>query len=130
MNIIGLDHFVLTVIDIDETVEFYTTVLGFKLEKFISGGVERTSLKFGQHKINLHQVGNEFKPGADRALSGTGDLCFIADKPVEDIARDLERLGVEVLLGPVGRTGATGYLRSIYIRDPDKNLIEISNPIV
>lgn len=129
MNIIGLDHFVLSVNDIDETVEFYTTVLGFKPEKFVSEGVKRTSLKFGQQKINLHQVGKEFKPGADRALPGTGDFCLIADTPVEEIAQNLEGLGVEILLGPLGRTGATGQLRSIYIRDPDKNLIEIANPI-
>ena len=129
MNIIGLDHFVLTVNDIDETAEFYTTVLGFKPEKFVSGGVERTSLKFGHQKINLHQVGNEFKPGADRALSGTGDFCLLADTSVEEIARDLEALGVEILMGPLDRTGATGHLRSIYIRDPDKNLIEIANPV-
>lgn len=129
MNIIGLDHFVLTVNDIDKTIEFYTTVLGFKPEKFVSEGVERSSLKFGQQKINLHQAGNEFKPGADRALPGTGDFCLITDTPVEGIARDLEGLGVEVLLGPLGRTGATGHLHSIYIRDPDKNLIEIANSI-
>ena len=129
MNIVRLDHFVLTVNDIDETVQFYTTVLGFEPEIFVSGGVERIALKFGQQKINLHQVGSEFKPGADRPLSGTGDFCLITDTPLQEVTRELGSLGVEILLGPVSRTGARGKLRSVYVRDPDNNLIEISNSV-
>ena len=130
MNIVRVDHFVLTVQDIDETAQFYSSVLGMRIESFKSGGVHRTALRFGDQKINLHQLGNVFKPGAERALPGSGDFCLISDTPVSQIANELDDLGIPIVEGPVRRTGATGPLDSIYIRDPDKNLIEISNLVL
>ncbi|MGI9318368.1 MAG: VOC family protein [bacterium] len=127
MKIVELDHFVLTVKDIEATVKFYTKVLGMESEQFVGGGAERTALKFGHQKINLHQLGNEFKPVADKPLAGSGDFCLITETPVEEIVQELERYGIQVVEGPVRKTGAIGPLWSIYLRDPDNNLIEISN---
>lgn len=125
MRIERLDHLVLTVADIGRTVAFYTDVLGMRAETFGEG---RTALHFGQSKINLHQAGREFEPKAAHPVAGSGDLCFIAADPVDDVLARLAEHGVAVELGPVDRTGATGRLRSVYLRDPDGNLIEISNP--
>jgi len=122
-----LDHLVLTVADIDVTVEFYERVLGMTARSFTSAGVERRALHFGDHKINLHQAGAEFEPKARTPLAGSADLCFTTQKPVDEIAADLAGQGVEIIDGPVARTGARGALRSIYLRDPDGNLIEIAN---
>ena len=127
MNIVRVDHFVLTVKDIEETANFYSSVLGMTIEKFNSGGMERTALKFGTQKINLHLKGKEFEPGADRPVPGSGDFCLISDTPLYQIETELDQRGIRILEGPVRRTGAEGPLESIYIRDPDKNLIEISN---
>jgi len=129
MNIVRLDHFVLTVKDINETVKFYTEVLGMVAEKFTGGGEQRIALKFGNQKINLHQQGREFKPGALAPLPGTGDFCLICDTPVEQIKQELEQREIAVVEGPIEKTGATGSLQSIYIRDPDQNLVELSNQI-
>ena len=91
------------------------------------GVAGRVALAFGAQKINLHQLGSEFLPGAGQVQAGSGDLCFIVDTPVEEAIEHLQRLRVEVIEGPVTRTGATGEIRSVYFRDPDDNLIEISN---
>jgi len=120
-----LDHLVLTVASIEVTCDFYTRALGMQVEIFGQG---RTALRFGGQKINLHQAGREFEPKALRPIPGSGDLCFIAATPLEQVVAHLERLGVAIEEGPVPRTGATGPIRSVYLRDPDQNLIEISNP--
>jgi len=123
-----LDHLVLTTAKEAECVDFYTRVLGMKLESFIGGAppVERKALKFGNQKINLHIKGKEFEPKADIPTPGSLDLCFIADHPLENV---IERLAAEnwpIIEGPVIRTGATQKINSVYVRDPDQNLIEIS----
>jgi catechol 2,3-dioxygenase-like lactoylglutathione lyase family enzyme len=119
-----LDHLVLTVASIERTCEFYSRVLGMGVEIFGEG---RKELKFGGQKINLHEVGHEFEPKAWRATPGSADLCFISPTPIEEVLLHLRDNGVAVELGPVNRTGATGPIRSVYVRDPDFNLIEISN---
>lgn len=126
-KIVSLDHLVLTVRDIPACVRFYTEVLGVTVETFRpADGTERTALKFGQQKINLHQAGAEFEPKATTALPGTADLCFLTEAPLEDWQAHLAEHEVELMLGPVPRTGARGAIRSFYVRDPDGNLIEIS----
>lgn len=124
MKIDRLDHLVLTVADIERTCAFYSGILGFEVLRFGEG---RVALGFGNQKINLHQTGKEFEPKALRPTAGSGDLCFIATTPVDDVMRELNAAGVAIEEGPVGRTGAIGRIRSIYLRDPDQNLLEISN---
>jgi catechol 2,3-dioxygenase-like lactoylglutathione lyase family enzyme len=124
VRIRSLDHLVLTVTDIEATVAFYEH-LGMRREVFAG---ERVALRFGAQKINLHRAGAEFEPHARRPGPGTADLCFLVEEPVDAVAADLERAGVPVELGPVDRTGATGPLRSLYVRDPDGNLVELSEP--
>ena len=124
MKIERLDHMVLTVKDIAITVQFYVTVLGMEKEEF---GAGRLALKYGNQKINLHQVGKEFEPKADKPTSGSADLCFITGVPIEEAMDHVRSRGVEIIEGPVARTGATGPINSFYFRDPDKNLIEVSN---
>jgi catechol 2,3-dioxygenase-like lactoylglutathione lyase family enzyme len=119
-----LDHLVLTVANIEETCAFYADVLGMEIETF-SGG--RKALRFGNQKINLHQIGHEFEPKAKVPTPGSGDLCFIAATLLEDVIAHLNRLAIPIEQGPIDRTGAMGKIRSVYIRDPDANLIEISN---
>jgi catechol 2,3-dioxygenase-like lactoylglutathione lyase family enzyme len=119
-----LDHLVLTVQDISATVAFYTEVLGMKSVSFGQG---RVALTFGHQKINLHQKGNEFEPKAHAPTPGSADLCFISLLPMEDIIATLTRHGVTITEGPVHRTGALGPILSVYFRDPDGNLIEVSN---
>jgi catechol 2,3-dioxygenase-like lactoylglutathione lyase family enzyme len=118
-----LDHLVLTVADIDTTVDFYTRVLGMEAVTF---GAGRTALAFGRSKINLHRAGHEFEPKAHRPTPGSADLCLIAEGPLEQVIEDLAAYGVPIEEGPVERTGATGPIRSVYFRDPDQNLIEVS----
>ncbi|MFA7570777.1 MAG: VOC family protein [Sulfurimonadaceae bacterium] len=120
----SLDHLVLTVKDIAKTVEFYTMVLGMQKEIFKQN---RVALKFGLQKINLHQLGAEFEPKAYNVKEGSADLCFITQTSVTDFKAHIESLGVKVIEGPVKRTGAVGEINSIYVRDPDGNLIEIAN---
>jgi len=128
MKLNALDHLVLTVADIDATVRFYCDVLGMQAERFTpADGSVRWALKFGAQKINLHQVGQEFEPKAKRATAGSADLCFLSDEPLADWQTHLNDLGVKVIEGPVKRTGAQGPIISIYLRDPDGNLIEVSN---
>ncbi len=124
MNISNLDHLVLTVKDINITVEFYESVLGMIAETF---GDNRISLKFGNQKINLHEQGKEFEPKANRPVPGSEDLCFITDIELKQAMEYVESKGVQIIEGPVARTGATGSIISFYIRDPDRNLIEIAN---
>ena len=123
-----LDHLVLTTANEAACVRFYVDVLGMKLESF-SGGtppVERRAFVFGQQKINLHVKGREFEPKAHLPVPGSLDLCFIASEPLEAVIARLQSQGIEIIEGPVRRTGATGPIQSVYVRDPDLNLIEIS----
>jgi len=124
MQIDHIDHLVLTVADIEKTVDFYTRVLGMQLVTFREG---RKALTFGNQKINLHQAGREFEPKAERPTPGSADLCFIVATPLDRVIAHLETQGVSIIEGPVQRTGATGPIRSVYVRDPDLNLIELSN---
>jgi catechol 2,3-dioxygenase-like lactoylglutathione lyase family enzyme len=126
-----LDHLVLTTANEEACVDFYTRVLGMKLESFIGGTppVERKAFKFGNQKINLHIKGKEFEPKADIPTPGSLDLCFIADRPLEQVISKLGEMGWPIMEGPVIRTGATTKINSVYVRDPDQNLIEISVPI-
>jgi catechol 2,3-dioxygenase-like lactoylglutathione lyase family enzyme len=117
-----LDHLVLTTPDLEACVDFYSRVLGMTLETF---GAGRKALRFGRQKINLHEAGREFEPKADRPTPGALDLCFVADGPLDAVIARLGTLGVPIVEGPVRRTGATGPIRSIYLRDPDRNLVEI-----
>jgi catechol 2,3-dioxygenase-like lactoylglutathione lyase family enzyme len=117
------DHLVLTVTDIDRTVDFYTKALGMRAVTFGDG---RRALHFGRNKINLHQAGHEFEPKAANATPGSGDLCLISTTPISEVVRHLEHSGVAIEEGPVPRTGAEGPMTSVYFRDPDGNLIEIS----
>ena len=121
--ITGFDHLVLTVRDLDATVRFYVEGLGMRLETFGEG---RSALHFGAHKINLHVAGREFEPKAARPTPGSADLCLLTERPLAEISERLAALGHPVIEGPVARPGATGPLRSIYVRDPDGNLIEIA----
>lgn len=118
-----LDHLVLTTPEPDRCVDFYTRVLGMRLETF---GAGRKALRFGNQKINLHEAGRELEPKAARPTPGSLDLCFVADRALDDVIARLRDAGVTILEGPVERTGATGPIRSIYLRDPDQNLIEIA----
>jgi catechol 2,3-dioxygenase-like lactoylglutathione lyase family enzyme len=125
MHILSLDHLVLTVADLTATCSFYTTVLGMQE---ISFGAGRKALLFGNQKINLHQSGKEIEPKANQAVAGSADLCFISQTPVEQVLEELQAKGIPVLEGGVvERTGATGKIVSVYFRDPDLNLIEVSN---
>ena len=124
ISIDRLDHLVLTVADIGRTIVFYRETLGMEVEIF---GAGRTALKFGRQKINLHEAGKEFEPKALKPTPGSGDLCFIAATPLDDVIAHLRARGVAIEEGPIRRTGATGPILSVYLRDPDQNLIEISN---
>lgn len=124
MRIDRLDHLVLTVRDVDATCSFYVRVLGMQLVTF---GEARKALAFGRQKINLHQAGREFEPKAALPTPGSADLCLITDVPLDEVIAHLTACGVAVVEGPVMRTGATGPIRSVYFRDPDGNLIEVSN---
>jgi catechol 2,3-dioxygenase-like lactoylglutathione lyase family enzyme len=118
-----IDHFVLTIRDVETTCEFYSRVLGMEVEEFDG----RRALKFGRQKINLHQAGAEFEPKAGKPTPGSGDFCLITSVPLERVVEHLRSCRVEIIDGPVARTGATGRLESIYFRDLDGNLVEVSN---
>ncbi len=124
MHIDRLDHLVLTVRSIEATCDFYTRVLGMTVVTFRNG---RIALQFGTQKINLHEAGNEFEPKAQRPAPGSADLCFITYVALPDVIAHVQSCRVELALGPVRREGAVGDIESIYLRDPDGNLIEISN---
>lgn len=119
-----LDHLVLTVKNVADTIRFYTSVLGMEVVTFKG---DRKALGFGQQKLNLHQLGKEFEPKARHPTSGSADLCFITKTPLATVAAHLKTCGVQVEEGPVERTGAVGSITSLYFRDPDQNLIEVSN---
>ena len=118
-----LDHIVLTTARTGECIDFYTRVLGMKFERFGEG---RMALKFGGQKINLHEKGKEFEPKATLAAPGTLDICLIAALPLEDVIARLAQSKISIIEGPVMKTGAGGPIRSVYVRDPDGNLVEIS----
>ena len=126
MEISKLDHLVLTVRDIEKTTSFYVSVMGMKKEVFGNG---RVALKCGNQKINLHELGKEFEPKANKPTLGSADLCFITQTPLNDAMAHVKRCGVEIIEGPVERTGANTSIRSFYFRDPDQNLIEVANEI-
>ena len=124
MQIEGLDHLVLTVADLGRTLDFYERVLGMEPVVFSEG---RHALAFGAQKINLHEAGREFEPKAAVPTPGSADLCFLTNAPVAEVVEHLRINGVEILEGPVRRTGATEPIKSVYVRDPDGNLIEVSS---
>jgi catechol 2,3-dioxygenase-like lactoylglutathione lyase family enzyme len=122
----SLDHLVLTVRDLNAALAFYSSVLGMRVVTF---GEDRKALAFGTQKLNLHLAGGEFEPKAAVPTPGSADLCFLTGEPLDLVVEHLRACGVPVIEGPVRRTGATGPIRSVYIRDPDGNLIEIANRI-
>lgn len=124
-----VDHIVLTTRDLDACVRFYSEVLGMKLERFRTPTEERLALKFGSQKINLHVWGREFSPRAHVAVPGSLDLCFIASVPLDEVIETLKSRSIPILEGPVAKTGAVSRLRSVYVRDPDLNLVEISEQV-
>ena len=124
MRIDRLDHLVLTVASIEAAAEFYTRVLGMGVVTF---GAGRTALTFGTSKINLHEAGKEFEPKARRPTPGSADICLIVEDGIAEVMAELAAAGVGTEEGPVPRTGATGPITSCYLRDPDQNLIELSN---
>jgi len=129
LRVTSLDHLVLTVVDIGRSIAFYTDALGMAATRFTAAdGTARAALHFGAQKINLHLAGAEFAPRARRALPGTADLCFLTGAPLAQWQRWLAERGVTIEHGPADRTGACGPIRSIYLRDPDGNLIEVSEP--
>lgn len=122
----SLDHLVLTTRDAAKCIDFYTRVLGMKLETFGQG---RTALRFGEQKINLHDQNTVTDNYAAHPTPGSLDICFLADRPLDEVIARLRAAGIPIELGPVRRTGARSALRSVYVRDPDQNLIEISEPV-
>ncbi len=124
MEVSRVDHFVLTVRSIEVTCDFYSRVLGMEVERFGGG---RTALRFGRQKINLHEAGKEFEPKAQSPVPGSGDFCLVTDVPPERVVEHLGSCGVGIVEGPVDRTGAEGRIYSVYLRDPDGNLVEVSN---
>jgi len=124
MKIDRIDHVVLTAFDVDRTLDFYTRVMGMEAITFAGG---RRGLAFGRQKINLHQAGREYEPKALKPMPGSLDLCFITETPLEQVIARLKENGVVVADGPVQKTGALGPMMSVYFRDPDGNLIEVSN---
>ncbi len=124
IKIVSIDHVVLTVASIERTCEFYQRALGMRVEQFGGG---RVALNFGNQKFNLHEAGKEFEPKARTPLPGSADFCLIADTPLDEVVAHLSAQSIEIELGPVDRTGANGPIRSIYLRDPDGNLVEVAN---
>jgi catechol 2,3-dioxygenase-like lactoylglutathione lyase family enzyme len=119
----SLDHLVLTVSDIERTVHFYTSVLGMEAHTFDGG---RVALHFGVQKINLHEVGRVIDPNVRHATPGSADLCFLTQTPMAEVSTSLASFGVPIIEGPVRRTGAQGPMQSVYVYDPDENLVEIA----
>lgn len=126
MELDAIDHLVLTVRDIPASIAFYTRVLGMREVTF---GDNRRALTFGQSKLNLHQAGNEFEPKAAHPIPGAIDICLLTRTPMTAVMQHLAALHVAVIEGPIQRTGAQGPILSVYVRDPDGNLIELSNPL-
>jgi catechol 2,3-dioxygenase-like lactoylglutathione lyase family enzyme len=124
MKIDRIDHIVITAFDLERTIDFYSRVMGMEPITFAGG---RRGLAFGRQKINLHQSGREFEPKALKPMPGSMDLCFITEAPLADVIAELKANGVAIADGPVPKTGALGPMSSVYFRDPDGNLIEVSN---
>jgi len=124
MQIKSLDHLVLTVADIEVTCQFYSTILGMQIISFNHG---RKALRFGNQKINLHQKGHEYEPKAKYPTPGSADLCLITETPLDSVIEELKQNNISIEQGPIAKHGALGDIESVYIRDPDQNLIEISN---
>jgi len=124
MKITQLDHLVLTVKDISASCDFYSQILGFEVVIFAE---DRKALRFGEQKINLHQAGREIDPKAKSPTPGAADLCFITRDPIEGVVKELAIKNIVIIEGPVKRTGALGAITSVYFRDPDGNLIEVSS---
>ena len=124
MHVDRLDHLVLTVRDVEATCAFYARALGMRVVSFGNG---RKALAFGSQKINLHRHGREFEPKAQHPTPGSADFCLITSVPLPEVVAHLEQAGVTIIEGPVAKTGATGALVSVYFRDPDQNLVEVSN---
>ena len=132
MKLEKIDHVVITVKDLNKTIDFYTNILGMKLEKFSSSlknNQIRYAVSFGSQKINIHEEKKPFKPNAMNPSSGSMDICFISQNKINDWMHHLEKKGINIEIGPEKKTGALGPILSIYIRDPDLNLIEISNQL-
>ena len=127
----SIDHIVMTASDMDKTISFYCDVLGMTLEDFTpsDGGEARKSLKFGNQKINLHQAKSPYKPHANNPVSGAVDICFLSSITIGEWQNIFSEKNIEIEDGPVQKTGATSSIMSLYVRDPDLNLIEISNKI-
>lgn len=125
VSVIQLDHIVLTVADVDATCAFYARVLG--MEKIVFGSPERVALSFGKQKINLHPIKNDYDTTAAKPTPGSADICLITEVPVENVIAHLNDCQVDIISGPVPKSGALGALSSVYFRDPDGNLIEVSN---
>ena len=123
MRLVGIDHLVLTVEDVNRTCSFYADALGADVVRFDGG---RTALHFGDQKINLHPAGDEYKPHAQDPRPGSGDFCLIAEGSIEDVRRRLDERDVDIEHGPVDKRGARGPMRSVYVHDPDGNLVEIA----
>jgi catechol 2,3-dioxygenase-like lactoylglutathione lyase family enzyme len=127
VRITALDHVALTVRDVERTIDFYTAALGMTVGAHRAGdGRTQMALRFGSQKINLHQVGAEFEPRAERPAAGSGDLCLLTDDPLDGWLEHLREVGVPIVEGPVPRRGALGPMTSIYLRDPDGNLVELA----
>jgi catechol 2,3-dioxygenase-like lactoylglutathione lyase family enzyme len=124
MRIDRIDHIVITAFDVERTLDFYSKVMGMEPITFAGG---RRGLAFGKQKINLHQSGREFEPKALKPVPGSMDLCFITETPLAEVISHLKSHGVAIAQGPVEKTGAQGPMMSVYFRDPDGNLIEVSN---
>ena len=124
ISIDRIDHIVITAHDVERTLDFYQRVLGMEPITFAGG---RRGLAFGRQKINLHQAGREYEPKALKPVPGSMDLCFITETPLEEVIAQLKAEGVAIAEGPVPKTGALGPMTSVYFRDPDGNLIEVSN---
>ena len=123
MKLSRIDHFVLTVADIAATCRFYSDILGMEVVRY---GDHRMALQFGRQKINLHEKGQEFDPKAASPMPGSADFCLITETDIDEVTQHLQSAGVEIEVGPVSRTGALGLITSIYVRDPDRNLVEIA----
>jgi catechol 2,3-dioxygenase-like lactoylglutathione lyase family enzyme len=124
MKVSAIDHVVLTVRDVEATVDFYARVLGMTPVTF---GAGRRALAFGSQKLNLHEAGHEFEPKAVQPTPGSADFCLLTETPLDEVVGELARAGVDIVEGPVERDGATGAIRSVYVRDPDGNLVELAN---
>ena len=130
-KIVAIDHIVLTVHDLAKTISFYCDVLGMELETFLpfEGGEERKSLRFGDYKINIHHENSPYEPHALNPISGAIDICFISSRSIDDWKSIFDKKSIKIELGPIKKAGANFPIMSIYVRDPDQNLIEISNEI-